>query len=236
MAKPVSRRVWTSTEIAYMHATYADTPTAKIARTLGRPASQVYAKAADLELRKSEAYLASPDACRLRRGDNVGAAYRFQKGHVPANKGLRRPGWGTDSMRRNWFKPGAFPAWKDPEFYVLGALRVNTDGYIDMRISFAHGALGWRALHRILWEDAHGPVPPGHVVCFKNRDPLDCELANLELVSRADLARRNSIHNLPQPLRSTINVLGQLKRRIREKQDRGSAQSPVRNARGPARR
>jgi hypothetical protein len=44
-------------------------------------------------LRKSAEYLAGPEACRLQRGDSVGARTRFSAGHVPANKGLRRPGY-----------------------------------------------------------------------------------------------------------------------------------------------
>jgi len=55
-------------------------------------------------LTKSAAYLASPAACRLRKGDNVGAARRFRPGHVPANKGLRRPGWSTGRMAETQFK------------------------------------------------------------------------------------------------------------------------------------
>jgi hypothetical protein len=87
---------------------------------------------------------------------------------------------------------------------VLGALRVNTDGYIDMRISFEKGALGWKALHTILWEDANGPVPPGHALVFKDRDRLNVELENIELITRAELCRRNSIHNLPPEIKGAI--------------------------------
>jgi len=98
-----------------------------------------------------------------------------------------------------------------------------------MRTSFAKGAHGWTTLHRILWEDARGPIPKGLKLRFKDGDKLNVELGNLELISHGDLLRRNSIHNFPPVLRSTINVLGQLKRRIREKQDGRSAQSPVRH-------
>ena len=139
-------------------------------------------------------------------------------------------------MKETQFKKGHFPANRDRDFYVLGALRMNTDGYIDMRVSFEHGALGWKALHTILWEDANGPVPRGHALFFKDRDKLNVDLENLELISRADLCRRNSIHNLPPKLKRAINMLGALKRRIRrEEQDRGLAQSPLRNTRRPAR-
>ena len=128
------------------------------------------------------------------------------------------------------FKKGHFPANRDPDFYVIGALRINTDGYIDMRTSFEPGARGWTALHRVLWEDAHGPVRKGFCLRFRDRDSLNVELTNLELISRKDNMLRNTVHNLPAPLVGAINMLGQLKRRIREKQDGRSAQSPVRHA------
>lgn len=217
------RRYWTPAEDAILRAEYPHRPTNDVAAKLGRTVAVTYQHAFALGLRKTDAYLASPHACRLRRGDNVGWAYRYPKGHVPANKGLRRPGWAPGRMRETQFKKGGFPINRDPDYYVLGALRVNADGYIDMRVSFDPGARGWRGLHLILWEDAHGPVPKSHAVCFRDGDKLNVELGNLELVSRADLMRRNTVHNLPVPLKSTIQVLGQLKRRIRERAERTAA-------------
>lgn len=202
---------------------YADTHTEQLACELKRALGTVYQKASALGLHKSQAYLASPAACRLRRGDQVGKASRYPKGHVPANKGLRRPGWHRGRMRETQFRKGQFPVNRDPDYYVLGALRVNSGGYIDMRVSFDPGARGWRALHRILWEDAHGPVPRGFIVAFKDGEKLNVEIDNLELRSLAANMRRNTVHNLPAPLKSSIHLLGQLKRRIREKQDRRSA-------------
>jgi hypothetical protein len=189
--------------------------------------------ATTLGLKKSPEHLSSlPHKSGMVK---AGKAFRYPKGHVPANKGLRRPGYAVGRMRETQFKKGGWPFNRDPEFYVLGALRVNTNGYIDMRVSFRKGAHGWRSLARILWEDAHGPVPAGFALRFKNGDKLDVELANLTLISRADLMRRNTIHDMPAPLKGVITVLGQLKRRIREKQDGRLAQSPVRHARSVAR-
>jgi hypothetical protein len=223
------RRSWTDGDLALMRELYPHWPTKVLAQRLRRSTATIYHRARLLGVRKSAEYLTSPQACRLRRGDKVGVEHRFKKGHVPANKGLRRPGWWAGRMRETQFKKGQFPINKDPGFYVLGALRVNADGYIDMRVSFEQGARGWRALHRILWEDQHGSVPKGYALCFKDRDKLNVELDNLELVSRAELCRRNTIHNLPPELKGAIHALGQLKRRIqermrpREKQDRRSA-------------
>ncbi len=224
-------RAWSPASIARLRELYPDTPAEKIAGLLKRPTYSIYGKAFALGLEKSAAGRA---AAGFQKGSKVGAAYRFPKGHVPANKGLRRPGWHAGRMRETQFKKGQFPFNHDPDFYVIGALRVNSDGYIEMRTSFAPGALGWRALHRILWEDEHGPIQPGYCLRFKDRDPLNVCLGNLELISRGDLMRRNSIYNLPAPLKLTIHALGQLKRRIREKQNGRPAQPPVRDARSVA--
>lgn len=238
----MSARKWTRDEIATLRQFYPHEPTATTAARLGRSVTALYAAAKVHGLNKTPKYLASPAAGRMLPGDTRGTAGRYPPGHVPANKGLRRPGWAPGRMRDSQFKKGGFPVNKDPDYYVLGALRVNADGYIDMRISFEPGAKGWRGLHLILWEDAHGPIPPGHCVVFKNRDKLDVELDNLELITRANNMRRNTIHNLPAPLKSAIQVLGQLKRRVNERsgkqqprQDsRGPSDTPVRDAAGPA--
>lgn len=90
---PLSSNVksWPPEDIALLAREYPDTQTVKIAAALGRTLGQVYRKARALGLKKSEQYLASPAACRLRRGDNIGAAYRFKKGGLTWNKGLQ--GW-----------------------------------------------------------------------------------------------------------------------------------------------
>ena len=217
---------WTDAQLWRLIALHADISNKVLARRLGHSYASVCGMATNLGLKKSPEYLSSIPA---RTGMlQAGREYRFPKGHVPNNKGLRRPGWFRGRMRETQFKKGHFPFNRDPEFYVIGALRVNTDGYIDMRVRFASGSKGWRALHRILWGDAHGPVPAGHIVSFKDGDRLNVELRNLKLISLADNMRRNTLHNLPKPLVSTIQLLGALKRtlnrrRRNEEQNRRSA-------------
>jgi hypothetical protein len=94
----MNRKPWTAKEIELVRDLYPEVPTKLIAERLGRSVEKVYARAAKLGLHKSAEYLASPDACRLRRGDKVGLACRFQPGHAPANKGLRMPGWAPGRM------------------------------------------------------------------------------------------------------------------------------------------
>lgn len=42
----------------------------------------------------------------------------------------------------------------------------------------------WELYHRYLWEQEYGPIPDDHIVRFKDNDPTNLDLDNLELVSR----------------------------------------------------
>jgi hypothetical protein len=235
----MNRRLWTAQELVVVRELYPHRPTTEIAKRLGngRTTQKVHAIAAKLGLHKSAEYASALAADTAAKLQVAGTRFRFPKGHPPANRGLRRPGYGPGRMKETQFKKGQISKRWDPELYAIGALRVNGDGYIDMKVcDDKPGALAWRALHVILWEDANGPVPPGHALCFKDRDKLNVELPNLELITRADLCRRNSIHNLPPEIKGAITALGALKRRVRrEEQNRGLAQSSFRHARRPAR-
>ena len=220
------RRLWSDRELARLRELYPRKSTKAVARALNRPLPSVNKQAFIMGLKKDPEYL-GPMLRRMSRKLAVhGAPFRFPKGHVPENKGTRRPGWAPGRMRETQFKKGHVSARWDPEIYQVGALRVNADGYIDMKIK--DGPRAWRQLHYILWEDAHGRVPKGRILRFKDGDKLNVDLANLELISRRENRLRNCIHRMyPKPLTLAILTLGQLKRRIREKQDRRPAQSPV---------
>lgn len=217
------RRLWTAEEDAALREKYPHMKTAKVAELLGRSQLSTYQRAQKLGLAKTAEYLASPDASRLRRGDHVGAAYRFTKGHTPANKGLRRPGWAPGRMRETQFRKGerrgvATKLWKP-----IGTERTSKDGYRERKINDDLPLQRrWRAVHVLLWESVHGPLPPGHAIAFRNRDKTDIRLENLELVSRAEMMRRNSVHNLPAPLPQTIQLLGALNRKINKATRRAS--------------
>jgi len=159
------KRLWSKADDAAMRRTYPHTSTAVLARQLRRTYSAICARAKLLGLHKSAAYLASPDACRLRRGDHVGARFRFQKGHVPANKGLRRPGWSAGRMGETQFKKGVAPRNNMP----IGSTRL-IEGYVFRKVSdVAHVAytVNWKAEHVLIWERAHGPVPRGTCSSFE---------------------------------------------------------------------
>ncbi len=49
----------------------------------------------------------------------------------------------------------------------------------------------WRLKHRFIWEQAYGPIPDDAHIIFLDRNPMNCTLDNLYLVSR----RVNAIMN-----------------------------------------
>ena len=215
------RQYWSRVEQRLLRRLYPDTSTRALARQLGRSVSAVYGMAATFGLRKSDAYLASPDACRLRRGDNVGAGTRFQRGHTPANKGIRRPGWSAGRMAETQFRPGNRPhTWRP-----IGSTRVN-DGYLQRKVSdTGYTPRDWICEHVLLWQERRGPIPTGHTVAFKDKDRTNIVIENLELLSRRELMARNTVHRLPKELADVIQLSGALKRKLRTLHEKQNVRS-----------
>ena len=217
----LTRKIWTPEEETTLQKLYPDTPTAELARLFECPLYTIYGKAQKLGLFKSGDYLQSPAACRLRRGDNVGKEFRFKKGHVPANRGKKSPGFAPGRMGETQFQKGN----KSKNWKPLGSERV-VDGYRLRKVSeTGYPPSDWRPVHRLLWEEANGPIPPDHIVIFIDGDRTHIELTNLKLISRQELAARNRMWNIyPRELAEAIQLAGALKRKIngrskREKQD-----------------
>ncbi len=223
------KRLWTADDDDVIRRLYPHEPTAVVAAALARSVSAVYGRADFLGVAKTEVYLASPAACRLRReATQASIARRYPKGHVPANKGLRRPGWTAGRMRETQFRKGERQGVAVRLYKPIGTERISKDGYLERKVNDDLPLQRrWRAVHLILWECVNGPVPPGHALTFKNGDRRDVRLENLVLITRRELMARNSLHNLPEPLPQTIQLLGALNRKIRrmtrEKQDQRPA-------------
>lgn len=216
----MSRHIWTAEELATLRARYPDERTETLAAALGLPVAKVYAKANNLGLHKSAAYLASPDACRLRRGDQVGAAHRFTPGIVPWNKGKHYVAGGRSAETR--FKPGQ----RGNKFAPIGSERV-LDGYRQRKVTdTGYPPRDWVPVHVLLWRQHHGDIPPDHVVCFIDGDKTHIAIDNLELVSRVDLMRRNTRHRLPKPLADIIAMRAALNRKINQITRRNTDEHP----------
>lgn len=208
------RHYWTEAQLAQLRALYPDHRTAELEAVIGRSARSLYEMARKLGIRKSAAFLASGRAGRL---DGVrGGATRFKAGHVPANKGLRRPGYAPGRMAESQFKPGQ----RGTKYAPIGSERLN-DGYRQRKVSdTGYPPRDWQPVHVLLWIEHRGPVPAGHAIVFRNGDRTDIRIENLECISRADLMRRNTRHNLPPDLNQVISLRAALVRKINNRSKR----------------
>lgn len=213
----MKRRFWTDEEIEVLRERYADTPTREIAQQLGRTETSTYQKALNLGLRKSEQYLSSEAACRL--DGEVGAACRFEKGHAPHNKGKK--GWKAGGRaKETQFKAGHRGGKAAALYQPIGSERLTKDGYLQRKVNDEMPfQKRWKMVHNLEWEKHNGPIPKGHIVTFRNGNKRDFSPENLELISRAENMRRNTIHRYPPELKQTIRLVGKLRRTISEKQD-----------------
>lgn len=230
------KRFWSPEAIEWLHHAYPFQTTARLALAMGREPQAVFAKANALGIHKSLDLIREEGRRNAEHPDAV--ARRFKKGQAPSNKGLRRPGWAAGRMRETQFKPGVRQGVAVKLYKPIGTLRVTKDGYLSRKVNDDLPLQRrWKLEHVRIWEAANGPVPKGHAVKIVNGEKQDVRLENLTLISRADLMRLNTVHNLPKPLAELVQLRGALIRQInrREKrngkqQDRGSARNSVRHA------
>lgn len=119
---------------------------------------------------------------------NSGLTGGFVKGQIPHNKGKK--GIYYPGTERTQFKSGHLPHNTVP----VGTERITRDGYIEIKIKMRPSPNkhdNWISKHRLIWEEANGPIPEGHTIIFKDGNIRNFDLNNLALVSRAELAVLN---------------------------------------------
>lgn len=208
------RAAWSDDEAQNLAKLYPATPMHEIVAALGRSESSIYGKAALMGLKRSEAFLAGPASGRIRPGSMQGAPNRFERGRATWNKGMK--GWQAEGCQETQFKPGQNPHNWNP----VGHERLTKDGYLQRKMTDTKcTSKDYRMVHHLVWEEQNGPVPTGHALIFKDRNKTNIQLDNLELITRAELCRRNSIHRYPPELKELIRLQKKLERNIRKKAD-----------------
>lgn len=115
-----------------------------------------------------------------------GLTGRFEKEHVPANKGVKSPGTGDQATI---FQKGHIPKNHRP----VGSIRICCDGYIYEKIAEPRK---WKQKHVIVWESIHGPKPKNSAIIFLDKDKTNLDPNNLMCVKRNELVRINQNHLL----------------------------------------
>jgi hypothetical protein len=195
-------RNWTEAEIAWLHAHTRGLTLAQIRAALARVFGTDHA-------------LPAIRAALNNRGISTGVDTRIRPGQVPWNKGRT----GYIGANRTSFAPGNQPVTTKP----LGTLRRNSDGYLEIKIAepnpWTGAATRYKALHVVVWERAHGPVPPHHAVLFVDSDKDNTALENLRCVHRGVLGilSKRGWHTLPPALRPAAIAAAELELAVTRK-------------------
>lgn len=192
---------WTEQDIEYMTANYPTTFMKDMCEYLDRSEKSIYMQAYLMGLKKDKDFLTEWHK------NNIPQAFidnQKKKGDIPHNKGVPMSKEKYDRCRRTMFKKGHRPHNTNKEGDGAITLR-NKENYKARVFNIRISAGKWVPLHRYIWEQVHGPIPKGFIVAFKN-GYTDCRIENLELMSRADNMRRNSMHNYPEELREMLHI------------------------------
>ena len=205
-----NRHYTTPEEREYVRVHYPTTPTPEVAAALGLSINHIYKIVEELGIHKSREVIS---AVAKKRFEQIGLArHSFQKGHEPFCKGKQQSEWmsaeGIERTKATRFKSGHKPA----NYRPVGSERVNIYGYIEVKVQ--EGMYGWRQKHREVWQAAHGPIPTGYNVMFKDGNKQNCTLDNLYLASNAEKMKHNTIHNYPKELKEVMMLKGYVKREI----------------------
>lgn len=158
---------------------FPDEKAETIAKDYGVHVQTIYKTAQRYNVKKSEAFLRSPESGRMQKGQCLSPRTQFKKGHIPCFKGRKLP-----------YKPGHL--WKKGN----KPHNAGTDGEIRWRQNPGYYFIriaenNWVFLHRFLYEQQHGKIPDGYNVIFKDGDRRNCVLENLDCVTHKELLELN---------------------------------------------
>lgn len=221
----MGRRRWTPAEDEVLRARYGVDPAHVIGQALGRSKSSIYIRAHALGLKKPREAIAECTRQRWKQGKHEASRpHQFQKGRAPANKGLRRPGYAPGRMAETQFKKGQMHGAAQHNYVPIGTEKIDTKRGVLVRKMTddptMYPARRWRPVHTMVWESVHGPVPEGHLVIFrrgmKTYNAGEITVDKLELVTRTENMRRNTLHRYPQEIKDAMRLIGRIKRQMRK--------------------
>ncbi|MCA8203171.1 HNH endonuclease [Burkholderia sp. AU33545] len=223
---------WGKGDVELLRELYPHHPNASIAQRLGRTAQQIESKAGKLGLRKAPKYV--PPA-----GHRFGPPVRWSEEEIAILKqqypdstiavlspALRKTSSQILAMVRKLGLKKSAAFWKEvgERIIPLGAesrLPAHPIGtekiwgdYVYIKVDHTEG---WVSKHRLAWRTHHGDYnPKTHSIWFIDRNPLNCDISNLELITKKELANRSSGIRYPEELRSVINMYNKLRKAINE--------------------
>lgn len=99
--------------------------------------------------------------------------WHFNKGGVLFNKGLK----GHTGPNKTSLKTGNILY----NYRPVGSERITKNGYIQVKI---RNPKTWKLKHVLNWESVYGVVTKNHCIVFINSDRQNCNIENLQLITR----------------------------------------------------
>jgi hypothetical protein len=206
------RMLWTPGDVDTLRRLYPTHSATECAEVLGMAECSVVNKASQLGLVKSIEWIRERARAVMQNPDHPGRQHQFQKGLTPWNKGIPFDSGGASINTR--FQPGSKPhSWRP-----IGHTRTRSDGYVERKTADTGCTRrDYVLIHHLVWRMHGGTVPPGQALVFRDGDKRNVDIHNLELVHRADLMRRNSVHRHEPEIGAAYQLLGAIKRQINRK-------------------
>lgn len=226
---------WTVEDLKILTSLYPHQSNLAIANRLGRTLKQVDAKASKLKLLKSELYKASiAQTANFAERSIYWSAQdiRILRNLYPdrtANDLAELLGKSESQVLE---KARKLKLKKSDAFWKLCGERLMASGlgtrlkaqpigteriyggYIFVKV---RDPGVWKLKQQQVWGAHRGEYNTRtHSIWFIDRNPLNCDIANLELITRAEVANRTSTLKYPKELRDVITLHNKLKRKLRE--------------------
>lgn len=200
---------FTNEEYKYIQQHYIDKTITNIAKDLGRHLGSVAGRMRFLGLSIPAHIIAERKRIppKVRKGC-------FKKGDIPYNKGKKMDPKTYSKCRKTMFQPGHEP--HNTKHNGAVSIRKDHKGILYKHIRIEKGK--WEPLHRKVWEDAYGPIPEGMIIVFKDKNQFNCDIENLEMISKEENMIRNSIMRYPEGLRTAIKRVRKIEKLTNKKQ------------------
>ena len=184
----------------------------EIAESMGISITTVYNLVYKHGIKKPKEWIVNPKSGGFKKGERNSPGTEFKKGQTAHNKGKKVEPHVYKSLSRTFFPPGHVPFNNKPMYSI--SVRADSGGipykFIKIRPQY------WELLHRYMWMEAHGPIPKNMVVIFKDGNSLNCQLSNLDMITRQENMLRNSSNNVPEHLKEVVKLKNKLTKKIKE--------------------
>lgn len=150
---------------------------------------------------------------------NSGLTGRFEKGHIPNNKGKTWDEYmskdSQERSRKTTFKKGNKPLNAvdiGEESMRYSGSKPDDLGYVHVKVCDGKGNKNWVPKQRVIYEQHYGPIPKGHKVIFADGNRFNFDIDNLVLVSSSEelIMNRKNLRYDDQDLTKTGHLIAKV--------------------------